>query len=248
MEDIEYNARALMVMLGKLGFNVDIAGDGREALSRLAAARYAAVFLDCDLPGATGAEVARAFRAAEPRGRRTLIVAATALSTVEDREACLAAGMDAFLTKPITPEKLVAVLTGSTVAHVEEESNSLPRAGGESPPVLDLAMLRHLADGSPEGLEHELSKFSASLAEAMQGITAALATGSKAALSSAAHRVLAHARMVGASPLASAASDLQEFASAYSEAELACEIALVARLSAELRDGLDRLRQSAAAT
>ncbi len=196
-----------------------------------------AVFLDCDLPGATGAEVARSFRAAEPRGRRTLVVATTALSTVEDRDACLAAGMDAFLTKPITPEKLRAVLTGSREARAPEASTCTPGRAGDGLLVVDLAMIRHLAEGRPDGLERELSSFAASLEGAVRGVTAALATGSKPALASAAHRVLSHARMVGAAALARTASDLQEFASAYSEAELADEIALLARLSAELREG-----------
>jgi signal transduction histidine kinase/CheY-like chemotaxis protein len=243
VEDIEYNARALGVMLGKLGFNVDVSGDGREALSRLAATRYMAVFLDCDLPGASGAEVARSFRATESHGKRTLIVATTALSTVDDRAACLAAGMDAFLTKPITPEKLCSVLSGSKgAAPPATPAGGADREGGAEL-VLDLAMIRHLADGLPDGMEGELANFAASFDEAVRGIAAALASGSKPALASAAHRLLSHARMVGATALARTASDLQEFASAYSDTELAAEIALLAKRSVEVRDAMDRLRR-----
>jgi CheY-like chemotaxis protein len=244
VEDIEYNAHALAVMLGKLGFNVDIAEDGREALARLSAGRYLAVFLDCDLPGASGTEVARSLRAGETAGNRTLVVATTALSTVQDRDACLAAGMDAFLTKPITPEKLSAVLAGSSGNGPPEEEEAAEPARVEAAGlVLDLAMILHLADGRPEGLERELSSFCASFDEAVLGVTAAMAAGSRPALASAAHRVLAHARMVGATALAGTAADMQEFASAYSEAELAAEVSLLARRSAELRDELGRLRR-----
>jgi HPt (histidine-containing phosphotransfer) domain-containing protein len=151
--------------------------------------------------------------------------------------------MDAFLTKPITPEKLRAVLTGSREAGATGASSLGPFRGGDGPLVVDLAMIRHLAEGRPDGLERELSSFAASLDGAVHGVTAALATGSKPALASAAHRVLSHARTVGASSLARTASDLQEFGSAYSEAELADEIALLARLSAELRDAIERLRR-----
>jgi signal transduction histidine kinase/ActR/RegA family two-component response regulator len=237
VEDIEYNAHALAVMLGRMGFAVDVATDGREAMARLASCRYQAVFLDCDLPLANGMEIARVFRASEPAGVPTLIVATTALSTVGDRDACLAAGMDAFLTKPITPEKLHAALAGSRVEGMLE-----PKGQDEARSALDMGIFMHLSDGSPGSIQNEISKFTASFDDAVRGVTSALATGSKAALASAAHRVLAHARMVGATGLARAAADLQEFGPAYSETELAQEIALLARMSSELRDSLDRAR------
>src|SRR5476651_1871691 len=65
VEDIDYNARALGLMLGRLGFEVEFAGDGDEALARLGALSYLAVFIDCDLPRVNGIEVARRFRASE---------------------------------------------------------------------------------------------------------------------------------------------------------------------------------------
>jgi CheY-like chemotaxis protein len=247
VEDIEYNARALAVMLGMLGFKVEIAVDGREALARLTAVSYQVVFLDCDLPGATGADVARFYRATEPKGKRTLIVATTALSTVEDREACMAAGMDAFITKPITPEKLNAVLTGSNGSEAGEAPAGAAAQREPGDPALDLKMIKHLSGGTPEGMERELSSFLASLDEAVLGITKALSTGSRPALSSAAHRVLSHARMVGATSLTRTAADLQEFATAYSEVELADEIALLARRSSELRAAVEHLRRPTAA-
>jgi HPt (histidine-containing phosphotransfer) domain-containing protein len=92
-------------------------------------------------------------------------------------------------------------------------------------------------------MERELSSFAASFDEAVLGMTAALAAASRPALASAAHRVLAHARMVGATALGRTAADLQEFASAYSEAELAGEVALLFRRSAELREALERFRR-----
>jgi signal transduction histidine kinase/CheY-like chemotaxis protein/HPt (histidine-containing phosphotransfer) domain-containing protein len=239
VEDIEYNARALAMMLRKIGFSVEFAGDGREALSRLAAVPYSAVFLDCDLPGLSGPDVARSFRALEPRGSHTLIIATTALSTSADRDACLAAGMDTFVSKPITPEKLRAALAaaGMPLASPPEDG---PLRGADA--ALDLGVIRQLAEGDPAGFERELSRFAASLGEAANGIAGARAGGSRAAVASAAHRVLSHARLVGAAALAAAASDLQEFAAAYSDAELAEESARVERLCTELLGALERAR------
>jgi signal transduction histidine kinase/ActR/RegA family two-component response regulator/HPt (histidine-containing phosphotransfer) domain-containing protein len=237
VEDIDYNAGALGWMLEGLGFQVEFAADGDEALRRLASAYYEVIFLDCDLPKVSGLEVARRFRNSETEGRRSFIVATTALSTLGDQDACLASGMDAFLAKPITPEKLSAVLAGTRALAPETEPGA---------PEIDLGMIRRMAEGVPGRLEGELAKFSASLGQTVLGVAQARASGSRTALASAAHRVLSHARMVGAARLAGTASDLQEFAGAYSESELEEQIGLLARQAAELGDAVGRAGQTSA--
>jgi len=241
VEDIGYNARSLALMLGRLGYDVEIAADGEEAVARLATGGYGAVFIDCDLPKMSGIEVARILRASEAGTRRTLVVATTAHSTVEDQRACLAAGMDAFLSKPITPEKLRMVLAGPGGPGAEAT-----RAAGIAPPSdrhagIDLGLLRGLSDGSAEGLRREAENFVSSLDEAMNGVSAAEKSCSRAALSSAAHRVISHARMVGAPDLAQTAADLQEFAASYTEAELAQELGILRRRSEALKETVSRL-------
>jgi CheY-like chemotaxis protein len=241
VEDISYNARSLALMLGRLGFDVEIAVDGEEAVARLAAGAYDAVFIDCDLPKMSGIEVARVLRDSEGGATRMLVVATTAHSTVEDRRACLAAGMDAFLAKPITPEKLRQVLSGSAGAisgglHPSRTSHPAGREEG-----IDLGLIRGLSDGSAESLRAEALKFITSLDEAMDGVATANASRSRAALSSAAHRVISHARMVGALALAQTAADLQEFAASYTEAELAQELATLHQRAEALKETIDRL-------
>ena len=240
VEDIEYNARALGLMLGRLGFEVELAADGDEALVRLAGAPYLAVFIDCDLPRVNGIEVARRFRASEAPGARALIVATTALSTVEDRRTCIAAGMDAFVTKPITPEKLRAVLAGRCPPDLEAEAFAPPEAALTCAPGLKLDLMVHLAGGSPGGLARELAGPAASLDESMRSVGAARASGSRPAVSSAAHRVLSLARMVGADGVAAAAADIQDYAGAYTEAELDEEIAALVRQAGDLGRALAR--------
>jgi CheY-like chemotaxis protein len=244
VEDIGYNARALGWMLKELGFDVEFAADGAEALSRISAVSYQAIFLDCDLPKAGGVEVARRVRASESGGRRALIVATTAFSTVEDQDACLGAGMDAFITKPVTPEKLRAAFSNSRGIGLASMPavQAMPPASGEPP--FELRLIRHLTDGSPEGLELELANFVASLDEAMRGVTEAHTSGPRTAISSAAHRVLSHARMLGATSLAGSAADLQDFASAYTDTELAEQIGVLGERVAALKILLARPRQS----
>jgi CheY-like chemotaxis protein len=171
-----------------------------------------------------GIEVARRCRAEEASGERLLLIATTALSTVEDREACIGAGMDAFITKPITPEKLRMVLSecgGSGLGPAAARGPDHPAVGEHG---FQLGLILHLADGTPDSIGRELGAFAASLDEAIRGVGAARASGSRPAVSSSAHRVLSLARMVGAERLAETAADLQDFASAYTDTELEDEI------------------------
>ena len=241
VEDIGYNARSLALMLGRLGFDVEISADGEDAVARIATGAYGAVFIDCDLPGMSGIEVARTIRASEAGGRRALIVATTAHSTVEDERECLAAGMDVFLAKPITPEKLRAVLAGSRGPGADPSPAGGPAGLLRQEPAIELSLLRGLSDGSAEGLAREAASFVASLDEAMGGVTAARASRSRAAVSSAAHRIISHARMVGASALAETARDLQDYAAAYTEDELAREIEVLRGRVSALKEAVARL-------
>ncbi len=244
VEDIGYNARALGLMLGRLGFGVEYAFDGEEALARLASASFHAVFLDCNVPKVNGIDVASRFRASEPAGKRTLLVATTALSTTDDKDACIAAGMDAFISKPITPEKLRSVLSEWGGPGPRAEVAAAPEVPANDDGGLSLNLIRHLADGSQESMGRELESFAASVNEAIRGVAAARASGSRPAVSSAAHRVLSLSRMVRADSLSASASDLQEFASAYTDTELDEEISGLVRRADELGLALGRLREA----
>jgi signal transduction histidine kinase/CheY-like chemotaxis protein len=115
-EDNEINALLARALLVRLGHQPTIAVNGAAAIeSYLAAASagapYDLVLMDVHMPDVDGLEAAHQIRAAEAGTRRTPIVALTANAYGEDREACLAAGMDDFLVKPLDRERLAAVLT-----------------------------------------------------------------------------------------------------------------------------------------
>src|SRR5207253_6069843 len=90
----------------------DTAEDGSEALAAWAPGRYAAVLADLHMPGMDGYELTRRLRAveAEHGGTRTPLVAVTANAMRGEEERCLAAGMDAYLAKPVAVERLRATL------------------------------------------------------------------------------------------------------------------------------------------
>jgi signal transduction histidine kinase/CheY-like chemotaxis protein len=113
-EDNEINALLARALLTKLGHRPVLATDGNAALESFLSAQaggapFDLVLMDIRMPGIDGLEAARQIRAVE-KGARTPIVALTANALAENRDACLAAGMDSFLTKPLDREKLLALL------------------------------------------------------------------------------------------------------------------------------------------
>lgn len=125
-EDNEINALLIRSLLAKLGHRVVVAGDGEQALqSWLAAdaegAPFDLVLMDLQMPGRDGIATSRQIRAHEATrpAPRTPILALTANTLAEDRDACLAAGMDGFLVKPLDRDSLVAVLDQAVTAKAE---------------------------------------------------------------------------------------------------------------------------------
>ena len=92
-----------------MGLETEFAEDGRTAVKRVLGENWDAVLMDCNLPGLDGLEATRQIRAGRPDGLLP-IIALTANVSTEDRAACLAAGMDDFLAKPVRVELLAATL------------------------------------------------------------------------------------------------------------------------------------------
>lgn len=109
-EDNAVNQKVAIRMLQKFGCRVDVAANGKEAVALWSQFPYDIVFMDCNMPEMDGFDAVRAIRAAEPPGVRTPVVAFTANARPEDRERCLAAGMDGHVAKPVRYEDLVAAM------------------------------------------------------------------------------------------------------------------------------------------
>jgi signal transduction histidine kinase len=109
VEDNEVNALVVRGMLEQMGVDAELAVDGQKALARMGQTRYDLVLMDCQMPVLDGWEATRIWRARETRlrqGQRLPIVALTASAAAGERERCLAAGMDDYLSKPFTREAL----------------------------------------------------------------------------------------------------------------------------------------------
>ncbi len=115
-EDIPINQLVARGMLERLGWNVDVVGDGQAAVEAAARGAYDVVILDCQMPVLDGYEAARAIRLLPGRSGRSPIIAMTANALAEDRQRCLDAGMDDYIAKPITTDGLAEVLHRATHA------------------------------------------------------------------------------------------------------------------------------------
>jgi signal transduction histidine kinase/DNA-binding response OmpR family regulator len=101
-EDNAVNQKLAAGLLRKFGCTVDIAVNGREAVTMMQQSRYDCVFMDCQMPEMDGFDAARAIRSLAGDGRRVPIIAATANATPDDRQRCLDAGMDDYIAKPFS--------------------------------------------------------------------------------------------------------------------------------------------------
>ena len=118
-EDSDINARVLMAFLEEAGHRVTRVRNGTEALAALASEPYDLVFMDMRMPEMDGLEATRRWRRTES-GPRLPIVALTANATPEDKSRCLDAGMDGFLTKPVSPERVLETLERLAPARTAE--------------------------------------------------------------------------------------------------------------------------------
>jgi two-component system, sensor histidine kinase and response regulator len=109
-EDNVMNQQMLATIVRRLGYEVDVAGHGGEALQAMATGAYDVVILDCHMPVMDGFEAAAEIRRRETGARRLPIIALTADASAGVEERCTAAGMDIYLTKPVGRTHLGALL------------------------------------------------------------------------------------------------------------------------------------------
>jgi CheY-like chemotaxis protein len=246
-EDNPINQQVVQSLLGHLGAQVQVVDNGIEALQAVRQAHYDLVLMDCQMPQMDGFEATRRIRAWEQQqgvSRRVRIVALTANALAGDREACLAAGMDDYLAKPVSGAALDAVLARhlgrrTRVRGAPERPADGPAAadGSASPLVFDPAVLENLpmvANGSKPDFARTMRElFATTTTKVLAEIEAAVAAGQRDAVLSRLHSLKSSSAQVGAMALSELAGT--------TERDLRQGGTLQAELPQQLRQAFARL-------
>ena len=210
-EDNAVNQKLAETILDRAGHQVVIVDDGRQAVAAIQREGFDIVLMDIQMPVMGGFEAAHLIREHESTtGVRTPIIAVTARAMKGDREACLEAGMDGYVPKPIQSRKLLALmaeLTGSTPASGEDDDATINDSA-----VLDETRLMATVGGSRE-LASELAEiFLQELTPRMTDIDSAIKAGDAEKLRFTAHALRGSAASLSAGAVSTAAGSIETMA------------------------------------
>jgi len=228
VEDNAWNQKLALRLLQEMGYRADVAGNGLEALSSLERQLYDVVLMDVQMPEMDGLEAARRMHQKWPRERRPRIIAMTASAMQGDREACLAAGMDDYVSKPIHIPELVAALSRceplAAAASCMPAEQVRSTGGGiatvaappvPTVPVLDGTTLEQLrATTDSDFLVEMIDVFLSDTPQLIEDLHQSLAGGNAEVLRRAAHSLKSNSATLGAMTLAALCATLEEEARA----------------------------------
>jgi two-component system sensor histidine kinase/response regulator len=206
-EDNPVNQQVAATMLRKRGHLVDIVADGRQAVEAVRARGYDILLMDVQMPEMDGLAATRAIRDG-PHGRDVPIVALTAHALTGDRERCLAAGMNGYLTKPFKAHDLFAIVEKWTEA---AQLTTLESAPAAAPALVDLDGFRaRMRDAhSEDAVDGILDTFLAGVPERVEALVAAVTAEDGGAIARAAHAFKSAAGSIGAHRLATILQELE---------------------------------------
>jgi two-component system sensor histidine kinase/response regulator len=207
-EDNPVNQLVIQGMLDKRGYAYDVVSNGHEALARLAAEDYVALLMDVQMPELDGFETTARIRGRERAGDHLPIVAMTASAMEGDRERCLAAGMDDYLSKPLRPDQLDAVLErwlGDTAAPADSASADGGRNG-----LIDAGRVQRFRDDYPEIADRLVALFADTTPPLLEQLTNAVHASDDEAVRRLAHKLKGSCQNVGAVKMAALCRELEE--------------------------------------
>jgi signal transduction histidine kinase/HPt (histidine-containing phosphotransfer) domain-containing protein len=212
-EDNTVNQKVALLMLEQLGYSADVAANGREVLEALRRQRYDLVLMDVQMPGMDGLEAARRIAHEWPAGERPRIIAMTANALRGDREACLAVGMDDYLSKPILLDDLrdAILRTGQPAVDLGAAAPgelAPPEAPALDPLFLDRLRQLEIASGR-EIVRQFVDDFLADVPRRITEMRRSLAQGDGAALAFAAHALKGSSAQLGALRLSSLCQQIE---------------------------------------
>lgn len=243
-EDNGVNRKLAMALLEKRGHEVVSADNGREAVRAATGGEFDLALMDVQMPVMDGFEATAAIRAQEHRSDRNRlpIIAVTAKAMKGDRDRCLAAGMDGYVSKPIRPPELDAEIRRVVPTEVSASQTPDAPSGGASPDqpaIWDHHELLEMVDGDRELVMELLSLVPETVGEAMSEAEDALSSWHPERLASAAHSLKGSAANFRGNRLAEAALELERAAQGEDQER---SVAAMGPLRAEAQALLDTVR------
>ena len=247
-EDNIVNQKVTLRILERMGYRADLAADGHEVLDALRRQSYDVVLMDVQMPEMDGLAATYVIRSDWPVESQPQIVAMTASARQEDRNACMAVGMDDFLSKPVRSEELVRVLERCERISVTEDAPSArstvtseailaPASAGS---IIDLTQVREmLGDDASAELAELIGTFRRNAADLMVTMTQALAAGDASALRHASHSLRGSSGIYGAMTLAALCREVEDAARSGVLAGLAEKLPAIAAELARVEAALE---------
>ncbi len=244
VDDNDLGRRLMVAMLGRHGIVPRLAANGAEAVDAVLHEPFDLVMLDVQMPVMDGLTAARTIRDASPVGGQPRIVVATAGASVEEREAALAAGADAYLSRPVIGEQLhdaLADATGERAGAPAPPADPAAAADGLAP--LDPRRFRELCEiFSAEALTDFVERWCRHAASEVETLRAAIASDDRAKVATASHALRGGSQAVAAQRVSALATTLER-AALDGRRNLA---ALLSELEREIAAASAAVRQQAA--
>jgi CheY-like chemotaxis protein/HPt (histidine-containing phosphotransfer) domain-containing protein len=242
VEDNPVNRKVALELLGRRTHRVEVATNGQEAVDALAEQSFDVVLMDVHMPVMDGLTATRIIREREHgSGRHVPIVALTAGATAEDREHCLAAGMDNFISKPFRAEQLFqaveAVAAEALPAPVQQRITS-STAASDDEPCLDWAGALRNLEGDEEFLRELVDMFLTQYPALLAAVEEAVGGEDGDALKRAAHALKGSAQVIGGKATAAAALQLENLGEAGNLSEAKPALGRLRETLSELKTAL----------
>ncbi|GBO51627.1 hypothetical protein APA_868 [Pseudanabaena sp. lw0831] len=235
-EDNPINQKVFLHQLRSFGYDADVVGNGKEVLHLLECIPYDIILMDCQMPEMDGYETTRAIRQLDSEKSKIVIMAMTANAMKEDRDRCIACGMDDYLSKPIRKEDVARklaewekiifaqnaiassalnaseVTTTAIIDNINVDTNSLdPNPNNsESLPLIDWTYIDSIADGSEEFKAEIMQTFFESTSESLEQLEQAIAENNYHEIARVAHSIKGASSNLGMISIAAIANDLQQ--------------------------------------
>ncbi|MCX5756977.1 MAG: response regulator, partial [Candidatus Hydrogenedentes bacterium] len=247
-EDNATNQMVALRVLEKLGYRADVVADGQEAIRSLEMLPYDIVFMDVQMPVMDGFDATRSIRSGKTKAPnpKIPIIAMTAHAMKGDRERCLEAGMDDYISKPISPQALAAALEKWLVHGTQQlpaavDTSTARIEASEGPPVFDRQALVELLMGDENLVREIIAGFLEDLPTQIDTLKKHIADGDARRAGGQGHAIKGAAANVGGMALSAVASDIEKAGKAGRLEELAVLIPELERqfdlLSTQMREG-----------